>query len=182
MLEERIAKKLPAGRIEGKEERNFFSSFLFVGGGGRGEEWVVVVKYKFQELTFSNFPSKSEEMYEKPLKKVLRILRKVVPPLLLTRMQDRYTLIILLHSSALCWFFWHIFINSISENITSNLKLDWFKLSLAQFIFFANCNVYKIELAHDSFGLYFVKLLGSMKKLFLKFIILLSSAVPTDLC
>ena len=84
MLEGRIAKKLPAGRIEGKEERNFFSTFFFfLGGVG-----LVFVKNKFPELTFSNFPFNLEETYEKPLKKVLRILQKVVPLLLWTRMQD----------------------------------------------------------------------------------------------
>ena len=55
----------------------FFSFFFFFGGGGG-----VFVKNKFQELTFSNIPSNSEEMYGKPLKKVLRILQKVVPLLL----------------------------------------------------------------------------------------------------
>ena len=79
MLEGRIAKKLPAGRIEGKEERNFFSFFFFFFFWGGG---LVFVKNKFPELTFSNFPFNLEETYEKPLKKVLRILQKVVPLLL----------------------------------------------------------------------------------------------------
>jgi len=51
-----------------------------------------------------------------------------------------------------------------------------------KFKFFPNGNFYKIELVHNSFGLYFVKLLASVKKLFLNFIFLLTSAIPTDHC
>ena len=66
--------------VELRGRKREISFLLFFGGGGGGVG--VFVKNKFQELTFSNIPSNSEEMYEKPLKKVLRILQKVVPLLL----------------------------------------------------------------------------------------------------